>query len=358
MLIFGRIVSLIAQSFIAAVSYRRLAPIPVWQKPLYLSGNDRKERYFDLWSMFEMSKRTLLILLTVVTFLPLSGALAQSTLPPDEDLEDIRRRVAVALSDSDLETAQDYQDLIARLERVAYDYQESFSKYDQYYAKKYQAILQKMILRINEGEYCSNVETLSDNLEKVIEVLESQQEELKQDPDDRNLYKTSRRLRRELETLNDELQHEILEGLTERAVRIQVEKYLELDREKLKAKGKIYALTLLEHKELIKEIEETLARLEVNFDGLTEEQLETLKELEELELEIGDWSTLDIDPEELIILLPAVPVPEVLPPRPPKIIYGPKDRVVVLHSGETSVTKEFIDSIEVSDSDLPSYINS
>ncbi|UCE25611.1 MAG: hypothetical protein JSU74_06080 [Candidatus Zixiibacteriota bacterium] len=306
-----------------------------------------------------MGKIFPIIAIVITALLPLS--MAHSQPKPQSEAEELSAREMVeALSKTNLRAVEDYEDFIERLERLAYDYQNYLSDIEDYHATKYQAHLQKLILKINEGAYCSNITELAEDIELLSERLQGLEHEIEHDHRKRELHDLSKNLHRDLEILGHELEDEILERIVQATSREAIVAYLEKERESLKKARKIYLKTLTEHEELIKEISQKLAELEIQRELLTEEQQEALLQLEELSLEIEDWDLVELESLGVVVVVPPVPpTPELqeLPPLPPKkVVTGPQGRLYV-HRDGPYYTKVYSDSIDVPSRDLSIFIN-
>ncbi len=357
MLIFDRIVSLISENLLAAVFYRQVTVVPLRQiKPHCVDWPEQKWRSHS-GSKPVMGKIFPILAIVITALLPLSMAHSQPT--PDPEPERLSAREMVeALSKSSLEAAEDYEDFIERLERLAYDYQNYLSDIEDYYARKYQAQLQKLILKINEGAYCSNVSKLAEDIHLLRDKLQELEHDIEHDRRRRELYDLSKNLHRDLEILGHELEDEILERIVQASSREAIAAYLEKERESLKKARKIYLKTLAEHEELIKEISQKLAELEIQRDLLTEEQQEALLELEELSLEMEEWDFVELESLGVVVVVPSPPELQELPPLPPKkVVTVPQGRLSVRKKGEAGYAKVYSDSITVPSNDLSIFIN-
>lgn len=310
------------------------------------------------WPNMPMHRIFVPILLLFIALTAAETGLAQTTVPPDPEIIILSRPTVEALSADGLETAKDYQDFIDRLEKVAYDYQVYFSQVEDFHARKYEGLLQKMILEINDGAYCSDFEALSDDLENLIEDLDEHQDHFRNDVGDPKLYKLSRQLLRELEVYYDELHDEILERMVEEANRKRIEKYLVKERGGIDETRKIYMQTLVSHARLLEEVKKAIAELELEKAFDTEEYRELSVELADLAREIENWQLVKMDSDLVLIVPPEAPVQIEAPPLPPLPTRGPRDRYTVLESGDAAVTREYIDSIDVPSTKLPIFISS
>ncbi|MEW6411827.1 MAG: DUF4097 family beta strand repeat-containing protein [Candidatus Zixiibacteriota bacterium] len=308
-----------------------------------------------------MSKRLFGIFgFLMVTLLFAQGATSQVILPPTD--EDRQPRIFIDMSRANLMAAEDYQDLIARLEQTAYDYQTYFSEYSSLYAKKYQMMLQKLIFKISEGKYSEDMEMLSDDITDMIETFAEDESDLQEVAKDRKLYRLSRGLQHELEMLNEELVEDIIDRVQDEEISLElIQEYIDAHREELEQAKEIIAETAKEYEALTRELaelraEDSEARTELSF-----EQQKALEEITKLSMELAKMAILSIDSTGIYIHelpeiseLPAPPVP----PAPPNIVIGPKDRWFPLESGGAGATKEFADSLKVTSKSTPIFINS
>ena len=277
----GMTLKFVAERLISIVFWQRPQPVPVrsvsTDHPWGGDGNRRQVR----WPNITMRSNFLTILLLFIAAVPLKSAEAQTTVLPEPEVVVLQSETGDLLSEASLEAARDYQDFIDRLERLLYDYQYYFSKVEDYHARKYEGILQKMIFEINEGVYCSDIEVVSDDLENLIDDLEEHEDHFRDDVGDPKLYKLARKLRRELEVYYDELHEEILERLAEDITRNRIEKYLTKERASFDDARKIYIKTLAARTKLLEQVQKAISELEI------EEALASA-EYEELRIELAD----------------------------------------------------------------------
>lgn len=357
MLIFRKIVSLMAQSLVAAANYQRLAPIRVRSVANDHPWDGDRVRAAREHSILTMSKRTLTVFLAFFLLFSFSNLKAQTRVIVAEEAEP----AAEVGSKAGLETAKDYEDFISRLQKLAYDYQGYFSRYDEYHAIKYQALLQKLVLKINKGKFCGDPEVLQDEIQYLMRVLHDEEEEIKDEVGNLKLFRLSRGLQRDLEVLLDELNEELMAEMETEISRDLIGKYMALEMQNSEEAKKIYLQTLLDHKELMKEIEEAVkAAMEVEKTVLSEKQLQALEKWELLEEELENWELMELDSESYLIVPPTAPGPSELPHPPPMVIVPPipKERTEIIKPGMVMSYKEFFDSVMVSSDDIPIYINS
>ena len=279
----------------------------------------------------------------------------QTTVPP-EDIDDSWDDTYIILDPYNLRTAEDYQDFIDRLQTLAIDYQGYFAGLSHYQAKKMRHGLQKLVFRINKGDYCSDFELLSDDLEDLIAELEFDWNNVEQTDTTRKLMKLSHLLERDLELMVEELNEDIVERLECQEVnRALLGKYLVQKRRGIDDAEKVILEVYNQHQKLVLEVKKALEQLNIENIKLTEEQLENLEQLEELDIELKELDLEDIGGS--IIILPAVPnVPDIPAPVVPDVTIGPKKRIYIHPSGKPGISRQFIDSIAVTDPSLPIYV--
>lgn len=346
-----------AQSLVAAANYPRLAPVRVQKKGYDHPWDGEWDRLVREKSAFTMTKRILTVFLALFLLFSFSNLKAQVWVSGSDRAE----ATAKAQGKAELETAKDYEDFIARLEKLAYDYQGYFSKHDEYQAKQYQALLQKLILKINEGKFCGDPERLLDEVDYLRKVLQEQEDELKHEVGNYKLFRLSRSLQRDLELMLDEMHEQILVEMETEISREKIKEYMEKERHSSREAREIYLQTLVDHKELAKQIEEAVkAALEINQAVLSEKQLESLKKLELLEKEMENWKLIDLDSDIYLVVPPSPPDPAELPHPMPNVVVPPvpKDRTLFIKPGTVSSYKEYFDSVRVSSPDVPIFINS
>lgn len=354
----SKAVKFVAERQAPAVSWQQCRPVLVRSTTREHPWGGNRNPCQAKWPNITMRSSFLTILLLFTALVPPETACAQTTVPPDPEVVILPQEDLNALSEAGIETAKDYQDFIERLERLAYDYQRSFSEVKDHHARKYEGALQRMIFEINEGLYCSDIEALSDDMENLIEDLEEHEDHFRNDVGDPQLYKLSRKLRRELEVFHDELHDEILGRLVEEVARKGIEEYLADERAGIEDARKIYIKTLAARTKLLEEVERAISELEIEKTLHSEEYEELRAELAELAREMADWQLVELD-SGLVLVVPQDPQgPIEAPPMPPAPTRGPRDRLIILESGDAAVTREYIDSIDVPSPSLPIFVSS
>ena len=116
-----------AQSLVAAANYRRLAPIRVCREASDHPWNGQDGPGAQKESILAVVKLTLIIVLAFALLASVSDLRAQTRVIPVEPETETPK----ARSKADLEAAKDYEDFIARLQKLAYDYQGYLSKYNE-----------------------------------------------------------------------------------------------------------------------------------------------------------------------------------------------------------------------------------
>ena len=357
MLIFGKIVSSLAESLRAWACTGRYMPVLV----RYQGDDDRSKRAAPRLPVTDMSLKLLtIILLSAVIFLA-ADVFGQATVPP-EDIDDSWDDAFIILEPNNLRMAEDYQDFVDRLQSRAIDYQSYFAEIPHYQAKKIQHELQKLVVRINKGDYCSDIELLSDDLEDLIAELDTDWGKFEKSAEITKLKKLSYSLKRHLELMVEELNEEIIEPLQHHEVnRKLLEKYLVQKRKGLKDAEKVIARVFADHEKLVLEVQEALEALDVEELIASEEQLEMLEELEALSVELEELKLEELGEEFLILpevpAYPLSPEVEVLPvPDVPNVTIGPRNRIYIHPSGKPAISRQLIDSIAVTDAKLPIYV--
>ena len=115
------------------------------------------------------------------------------------------------LKKEEIELAEEYQDIISQIEKISNDYQEYFSKIDNKYAKKYKEVLIKILLKINHGKYCGQVDYLLDDLNRFTQELNVREQSLKNQQDQKKFYRLVRNLRSQINLLAEYLKEDISE---------------------------------------------------------------------------------------------------------------------------------------------------
>ena len=290
------------------------------------------------------------------------------------------------LKKEEIELAEEYQDIISQIEKISNDYQEYFSKIDNKYAKKYKEVLIKILLKINHGKYCGQVDYLLDDLNRFTQELNVREQSLKNQQDQKKFYRLVRNLRSQINLLAEYLKEDISERFAADKESLKnIEEYLKKQRDANNAYDdylkKIYQLQTellvrlqLEGDEInylvyddkkqifnIENVEEIIQVLE-NFDY--SEYIETFKALDKLEeaekLKALTKIITAPQPPKVKVVVPEV---KVLPgldefPPPPKP-NDPESRTVInIHdSGEIEYSKTFSSSVKVGSKAIPIYIN-
>lgn len=361
----------------------------------------------DVWdgSVIKLSYFSL-VLFVVVLFIPkLSTAEDKYVIAQPSERQAIR---AYVLDRDEIELAEEFHDIISQLEKIANDYQEYFEVIDNKYARKYQRVLIKILLKIDQGKYNGKIDYLYDDLTNFEKELALRERELKNNPEQKKFYRNVRSLRSQLDLLAEYIQEDLNERLKENEETLaEIKIYLHQKQEKDKSyevylkniyqlKAGLLVRLQLENDELEDLYSDDEGVMFLNLDNLediidafedidfeefqkTFENLEHLKSIEKLE-------ALDS-----LFFLPAVrikPVRVPLPPLPPRdlkyrkyrtpedvpapesyepvvkglssgIKKGDEGDIIIstFPSGEVSIAKSFINTVVVPTREIPIYID-
>ncbi|NOY89282.1 MAG: hypothetical protein GXO93_07840 [FCB group bacterium] len=281
---------------------------------------------------------------------------AQSSLPPNEDLEKQQNTAFIALNRNEREIAGDYQDFLKQLKKIAQDYHGYFAQLDNSKIEQYQKELYQIIKNINRGNYYLDINQLSNDLHKLNKGLSTGIDTINQSSDNRTLKELIKSLHLELSLLDRVLKEEITPQLQKnKRDLIFIQSYL------LQAKIKDYKTALKEN------------RLKLNQTKLSK----TLKKLKLLQTHLQNQTSFlltqkNLPPDEMshltdslnqvnILILPEID--SLIPPFPPTInepqhseeIYPndryindmPSDQPDTNSSGKSEMVKVIIDSIRI-----------
>ena len=217
--------------------------------------HESKRKKSELGTPAAMTKTSIVIFLLSLAFLLTGGVRAQSTLPPSQ-LDDVRQKVE-ELTEAELELAQEYELLVEDWETLLDDYQEYFSEYDNVYAKKYEALLGKYVLRIENGSYFADMEKLAKDIAKLQTELDADQPSIKREADNRKLYRTVASLQRQLDVLQGLYDEQIEQRLQNRLELAElVEKYLEQEWTAIVKKQEVGRRVEIERDKLLEKLQE------------------------------------------------------------------------------------------------------
>lgn len=260
-------------------------------------------------------------LLALLAFAPPRHSQAQSTIPPCEVMEGEHKKVIIKLSEDNKRLAQDYLDLLKQLQVLTNDYRDCFVTIQIEQAGDYLEDLNLIAAELQQGTYFKDLERLAGDIGTLQQALEAKEAVLKEA--DKRAFRLSRSLNQELEAVKRSLQEDVLLQMTsDRESWEQIGAYLE-------------AVRLAWAAEAIKQ----QAAIIVAAKGAGETVRVSLGKTDEA-------------PSVNVYEIPPVP----LDPEPPKspII---RDIEFSLRSGWSGVVREFVDTIRVSSSSQPIYIN-
>ncbi len=286
-------------------------------------------------------------------------------------------KIELQLSRSEIQTAEDYQETISKLEFFIRNHLDYFSKYKKFEGLKYQNLLLETLLNLEKGTYCVDVDRLSKDLSKLTKSLKKEERELRKDLSLRKLYKNVYTLRDDIEVINDILTEDIAEELhnlksSQKAVEIYLHKEWEIKKQEEEHQLKLYELQIqLENG--INSFIQIQDSLNFTFDKT---QMKELLKAEEFQKELSEILSIVFSQDGLrktisltvntdSLLSDVIPSPT--PPTPPSYPEPPRQDV----SSNTqsifpdkkdfednkSLSNEFNDSIFVKSSRIPIYIH-
>lgn len=280
--------------------------------------------HFCQWFKRVSAAVPVLLLVTVLTVLILAFPLhskAQSTMPPSEVVDGQRKKVVVTLSKDEERLVQDYLDVLKQLQALTSDYSHYFAKTQVNRANDYLKGLDRLMAELKDRTYLEDINRLSADIGRLQQSFQAEEETLKETNE--RAFRLSLSFSEELEAVNVLLQQDII---------LQIEKSRE-SLERIKA-----YLKASEFDEIPKgPYEQSLLIITTTDDGET------------VRVVAGPTG------EAPIVAFDTIP-PGVSIPGLPKITTT-RDIELSRRSGGSGIVREFVDSIHVSSSSQPIYIN-
>ncbi|MFQ6007941.1 MAG: hypothetical protein ACE5K8_03225 [Candidatus Zixiibacteriota bacterium] len=275
-----------------------------------------------------LGSRHLAAALAMTLLFPFYYVLPQSPLPPDEAVEAGEKETTIMLSQDALRLATDYLEILKQLETLTKDYGDYFDRLQKDVSKDERDQLDLIASKLKDGSYIENMKGVEEDIAALLKKLSEKEKEL----ENRNerAFRLSLSLRQELAALKELLDQEVLLRMDENSdIVLQACALMVAGlSEPLSVPGKVYHIA--EHGAIV------------------------------IPTEIGDNKIT-----KMVYVVPStdeltVPKPETLsmPSRPqPSNAKGSRDREFLLRSGRRGIIREFADSLEVSSTKQPIYIN-
>ncbi|MFH1373581.1 MAG: DUF4097 family beta strand repeat-containing protein [bacterium] len=262
-----------------------------------------------------------LLLVLMVSF-PSGPIMSQSTIPPSEVVNGKREKLVLHFSQEARLMAEEYLDLLKQLRVLSDDYRDYFTAAHTELAEVHLKELSLLAHRLDEGEYLSDPEKLTVDIDQVQRAIEKQQADLKKS--DRRAFRLTHSLQQELEVMRA-----LLDEQTVQAPRRKKESSLQME-------------------ELLEVIR---VATEAGTEGLSGTFIMITTD--------HDGDTISISLDELCeIPLPAIVGLEPLPAlRQPVVVPAPREIEFISRSAGSGVVREFVDSIRVTSNTQPIYID-
>ena len=252
---------------------------------------------------------SLLIATLVILFFQTSTA-QRVILVPDPNISDNPTANSKPnLTRAEKRFAEDYQEIIEKLEFLIRNHLEYFAEYKEFEGRKYQNLLLKTLINIEKGTYTIDVDRLSTDIEDLIVSLKSEEKILREDKSLRKLYKNVRTLRTDFQMIEDILLDDISLQLDEHKSALKdIKKYLEQERADFKSKED-YQISMYELQEQLHDELSLLAgkkeSLQIILDG---SKLKELIEAQKLQKELNEVLnfvyTIDLSDKNIKFVMP------------------------------------------------------
>jgi len=247
---------------------------------------------------------------------------AQSTIPPSEVVDGERKKVTITISKDQERLIQDYLDVLKYLKALMNDYRSYFSTISTEQTSDYLEDLNFIMNELQGGTYLEHFERLSSDIKALQESIKAKEEALKES--DKKAFRLSLSFREELEEVKLLLQEDIV---------LQMEAHQE-------------------------SLESVKAYLKATKRASMAEDAERQDYFIVATISNGDsviLSSAHKGKAPNIVLESVLSVPSV--PEPHKVTTTTRDFEFICRSGTSRVVKEIVDSIYVSSSTQPIYIN-
>ena len=274
---------------------------------------------------------SLIIASFVILFFQTSNAQKVIYIPNPDISENSTDNPRPNLTRAERRFAEDYQEIIEKLEFLIRNHIEYFAEYKEFEGRKYQNLLLKTLINIENGTYCVDVDKLSNDVEKLITSLKSEEKILRDDKSLRKLYKNVRTLRTDFQMIEDILLDDISLQLDEHGSSIEkIKTYLVKER-KVKKNQEEYQISMYELQELLNN---ELNTLQKNKDSLhiilDDSKMKEFVEAQKLQTELNELLdfvfTVDVDNKSITFSLPGDSTDQVI--TIPEIKFKDKDFIV------------------------------
>ena len=321
----------------------------------------------------KMNSAYVLLFVALICLTPLQGPRSQATLPPTDVSQ--KKDRPIVLSRDNLEKANDLQDVVQQIERLAYDYQSYLGDCGgSPECEKTNEALYHMLVNFDVGSYYLSPANLNNDIKELTGMLREHESALQKAHDDAKLYRLTKSLRQQLELYEDILQQDVCPELRQDTASAQkIQAYLIMQMAKDGNQKEMYKEIVLSNKELVDKIK---SQIEAQRDAikassqLKAQQVYILKALDVLRDSLSNivWVVPPTPPvpHARVGEVPEVPeVPRIdmrtvtppAPPAAPHVVIVGRDRTFTSESGQSGVVKEFGDSMQVQSQTVPIFIN-
>lgn len=310
------------------------------------------------------------LLLVALFFIIFQSSSAQKAFPIPEVIEIDLHDSENQLSRSELQTANDYKDILSKLEFLIHNHLGYFSDYENFEGLKYQNLLLKTLINIEKGTYCLDVDKLSDDLSILTSSLKKEERNLKKDASLKKLYKNVYTLRSDFEMIEDIIDEEIADQLVTHKSSLQTMKIFLEKQRTYEKQQEDYQITMYELQEQINDevshLLEVGESLRITFDEVQMRELLKTEDLQkELEEVLDFVFTIELPGKTITIKIPTdslgreIIIPDIpTPPIPPDISHN---RVHYQYdyskSGKKALSNQYKDSVLVKSTKIPIFIN-
>ncbi len=129
--------------------------------------------------------------------------LAQSTIPPDEDVDSDREAITIVLDPKLLELAENYVYMLDQLEAITSDYSKYFSKYSTLKNAEYITILEKITKSIGKGIYYKDLKQLKIDIQKLKKSFNHNDQKKSRNDKDYKSYRLAEELSEDILTFEE-----------------------------------------------------------------------------------------------------------------------------------------------------------
>jgi DUF4097 and DUF4098 domain-containing protein YvlB len=170
------------------------------------------------------------------------GAAAQTTVPPDAELQTRRTRAAAKIDEQTKRVADSYLAILQQLADLTRDYGQFYAVLSTQSAKENFEALRTVEGELRRGRYNGDVRRLESQLRSLSERLKAQETELARATAERKLQSTTRVLRQELEAIRTLLDRDVARQLQDGSDKLLVvQAYLDAQTSRLQAESPLTA---------------------------------------------------------------------------------------------------------------------